>query len=121
MAANDRFQKIRGAAIEDSGDYVSALHVDGARCRISGVDGNYPSHECYWILSKDQDEAKSIFEQMVIETSNCVENTEPPSRYVEKRGANVTFLDGPKIGVKVSYYFYSGWYRLDFEYTVYDE
>lgn len=115
------FSSIRGELDGDTGDFNSLMRVDGARCHISGVESGSPTHNCYWIIGRDKVAVKAIFEQMALETSVCVINSEPPIRNDETRSSYVLFYDGPKRGVRVSYDFFSGWYRIDLEYTVYKD
>lgn len=116
--SKDDFSSIRGEKDGDTGEFKSLFPVDGARCHISGVESGYPTHNCYWIIGQDKKAAKAIFEQMVLETSVCVVNSEPPERRDDARSADVLFYDDLKRMVRVSYDFFSGWYRIELEYTV---
>jgi len=121
-AASEHFRTIAGERQGRAGDVKSTLPIEGARCTISTQeDGKSPSHTCRWVLTQDQVQAKSVFEEMVAEVASCVRSREPPSRNDGRRKANVLFDDGAKRAIGVRYYFESGWYLMELEYNVFDE
>ena len=119
VAAKQHFRTIAGAPLRLEGETKSTLDVKGGTCKISRDDDDtWASHECTWVLTKDPAVAKAVYDQTVAETASCVISKEPPSRHTSKRSESATLEDAAKTSVEIRYYFDSGFYLLDLEYSI---